>query len=82
MTLFSIIICSDIRLAECSDVVLLFRFWKPASSGSLLGVFSGANLYDSEIVNKNRSTSGSGLSPHFPSREIALVVENDLKPHE
>ena len=26
--------------------------------------------------------SGSGLSPHFPSREIALVVENDLKSHE
>ena len=43
---------------------------------------SGANIGDSAIVNKNRSTSGSGLSPHFPSREIALVVESDLKPHE
>ena len=34
------------------------------------------------FVNKNRSTSGSGPFPHFPSREITLTVENDFKPHE
>ena len=46
------------------------------------GGFSGANGCDSEIVDGNRSAGGSGLSPHFPSCEIALVVEGGLKPHE
>ena len=36
------------------------------SSGNLLRVFLAQFFCDSAIVNKNRSTSGSGLSPPLP----------------
>ena len=52
------------------DSVLLFKCWKPVPSGGLLRVFSGTNIDDTDshsaIVNKNRSTSGSGLPPTSP----------------
>ena len=32
------------------------------------------------LVHKNHLTSGSGPFPHFPSRDITFVVENDFKP--
>ena len=52
------------------------------SSGNLLRVFLVQIFCDSAIVNKIVQEVALAFPPHFPSREIALVVENNLKPHE